>query len=170
MSYTYSKIASVTIGSTATSSIDFLAIPQNYTDLLIKVSCRTNGTGQGNSFLIALNSYTTSFTTKTLFGDSAIARTNSGTTGYGGVVDGTTETANTFSSTEIYIPNYTSNNYKIFSLESVSEDNAALTPYQFLVAQLWSNVSPINYIKLTPYVGSWVQHTVATLYGIKAEV
>jgi hypothetical protein len=45
MAYTYSKIASVTIGSGGSSSINFIAIPQNYTDLILKLSARDDTAG-----------------------------------------------------------------------------------------------------------------------------
>lgn len=168
MAYTYSKIATVTVGSGGASSINFLAIPQNYTDLVLKVSARTNNTGAGNAQVITLNSSSSSFSTRYLYGDSALAVSGSGTTGVG-FLDGTTETANTFAVTDIYFPNYASSNYKSYSIENAMENNAT-SAYMIMYAGLWSNTSAINAISITPSPGSWVQYTTATLYGIKAEV
>ena len=56
MAYTYSKIASVTVGSGGSTSIEFLAIPQNYTDLVIKVSGRSaRSAQQADNLFISFN-------------------------------------------------------------------------------------------------------------------
>ena len=40
MATTFTKIASVTVGSGGASSIDFTSIPSTYTDLCVKLSTR----------------------------------------------------------------------------------------------------------------------------------
>jgi hypothetical protein len=75
-------------------------------------------------------------------------------------------TANTFSSTEIYIPNYASANYKSYSVDQVDEGNQT-TVYSHLIAGLWSNTAPINQITFTPTSYNFVQYSTATLYGIR---
>jgi hypothetical protein len=88
----------------------------------------------------------------------------------GGYATAATATANTFGSTEIYIPNYTSGNYKSSSADSVTENNAT-TAYAQLAASLWNNTAPINSIKIfSANLGSIAQYSTAHLYGIKAEV
>jgi hypothetical protein len=89
------------------------------------------------------------------------------TTGRSGVIDAASNTSNTFSNTEIYIPNYTSNNYKSVSTDSVMENNAT-EAYANLNAILWSNTSAINSITLTPSAGNFAQYSEFTLYGVYA--
>jgi len=42
MAYTYSKIATYTVGSGGVATVSFLNIPQNYTDLILKASIRSS--------------------------------------------------------------------------------------------------------------------------------
>jgi hypothetical protein len=166
MATTYTLIASVTVGSGGAANIEFTSIPQTYTDLLIKFSCRTNGTGNGNAFYVYYNGSTSSYTRKSLYGNGISAVSSDGADAITGFVDGTTETASTFASTDIYIPNYVSGNFKSNSTDNVMENNAS-TAYQIINTVLWSNTSPITQITLTPPgVDSWVQYTTAYLYGI----
>ena len=86
-----------------------------------------------------------------------------------GGLEGTGYTASTFGNAELYIPNYTSSNNKSFSADSVTENNATAA-YSQLIAGLWSNVTAITSLSLAPSSGTFVQHSTATLYGVKAEV
>ena len=183
MAYTYSKIATATVGSGGASSIDFFAIPQNYTDLIIKVSSRDSRSSNGPGYLnLALNGSTSNFTYRVLFayasgpGDpnaqgTPAAGSSSGSGNYvsfAGAINN--QTANSFGNNEIYIPNYTSNQYKSISLDGVSETNGNY-PYQHnLFSSLWSNTAAITSISILPGNGPFLQYSSATLYGIKAEV
>lgn len=174
MSYTYSKIASVTVGSTSVSSFDFLAIPQNYTDLLIKISMRgTNATVYAAIAMTFNSDNGSNYSRKYLEASGASAYSGGDTNGVYinvGNFNGSTATANAFGTGEIYIPNYTGSNYKSVSIETVNETNAT-TAYMDLVGGIWQSSAPINSIKLTiGGSGSAVQYSTATLYGIKAEV
>ena len=59
-----------------------------------------------------------------LLGDGSLAESGTNSTGQIAVVQGGNTTANTFSNYEIYIPNYTSANYKSASSDMVNETNA----------------------------------------------
>lgn len=169
MAYTYSKIASYTVGSGGISEVNFLAIPQNYTDLVLKMSLRSNYAVIADTIYLEFNGSANNLTSKYLRGSGSAA--DSGLLAqFGGYADGASETANTFSNIDLYIPNYTSSNYKSYSVDSVDENNAT-TAYQVMIAGLWSNTAPINQIALKLNAGrSFVQYSTATLYGIKAEV
>ena len=93
-------------------------------------------------------------------GDAAATRI------YIGQVNGATATANTFANVSIYIPNYTSANYKSVSIDAVTENNAT-TAYAFLSAGLWSNTAAITSATITNSSGNYVQYSTAYLYGIK---
>jgi len=167
MANTFELIASSTVGSGGASTIDFTSIPSTYTDLVLKVSGRQGGE---NAFAITFNGATTSYAVKRLQGDGSSASSNDAagvTTAIRVIgINPSGATANTFSNSEIYIPNYTSSNYKSVSYDGVNENNATEI-YMNLAAGLWSNTAAINQITITPLAGSLAQYSTAYLYGIK---
>lgn len=148
--------------------MDFTSIPATYTDLVIKLSGRSARAGQqADNLFITFNATTTGYTTRNIMGNGSSASSASYSIRYASnAVDAAGSTASTFSSHEIYIPNYTSANYKSFSADSVSENNATAAQSD-LYTGLWSNTAAITSISLLPEVSTWVQYSTATLYGIK---
>ena len=170
---TFVKIASVTVGSGGASSIDFTSIPGTYTDLCIKVTARgTDNSGNGwNNGYLTFNSSGTGYSSCIIVGRGDLAPasfTGSSTElGYTFYISNSVTTANTFASTDIYVPNYAGSNYKSLSSDFAEENNAARAIMGFS-AGLWSNTSAITSITLTPATGAgtFVQYSTATLYGI----
>ena len=166
MANTYILIASSTVGSGGAANIEFTSIPQTYTDLLVKISLRGTSNIGVAGLILEYNSSSSNLTYIRLLGDGSAASSYTASIGQISVVQGGNATANTFSNQEIYIPNYTSANYKSASADSVNETNAT-TEYMSLNAHLWSNTAAITSLKLTPNAGSLVQYSTAYLYGIK---
>lgn len=168
MPNTFTKIASVTVGAGGSASMDFTSIPATYTDLCIKLSGRSaRAAQQVDNLFITFNSTTSGYTMKALSGSGSAASSSGYSSRYASFsVDAAGSTSSTFSSHEIYIPNYAGSNYKSYSADSVSENNAS-NAQSDLVAGLWSNTAAITSISLLPEVSTWVQYTTATLYGIK---
>lgn len=167
-SNTFTKIATVTVGSGGASSIDFSSIPATYTDLCIKFSLASTSANQNTDGLaIKVNNSTANLSRRTLYGDGSGAASTNNTNGYIGFTSGNSAT-NTFGNGEIYIPNYASSNYKSMSADNVSEANQT-TAYAFLTAVLWSSTSAINQLTLY-YTGgdTFKQYSAATLYGIRS--
>ena len=81
-------------------------------------------------------------------------------------VPGSTATASTFANVEYYFPNYTSSNFKSFSVDSVHENNVT-AGFSWLGANLWSNTAPITSLSFSLDFGNFVQYSTATLYGIR---
>lgn len=164
------KIQTVTVGSGGASSIDFTSIPQTYTDLVIKTSARNTSTST-TMYLEFNGSGGTAYSVRLLYGDGSAAGSTSSSSRANikndGGADDSGYTASTFASSEIYIPNYTSSNYKSVSIDGVPENNATTT-YMNMVAGLWSSTSAITSIKLTLYTGNFAQYSTATLYGVTA--
>lgn len=166
------KIASVDL-TTSTTNINFTSIPQGYTDLLIVTSLRSSRTPSTDGAHIALtfnNDASSIYSFKHIRGTGAAASSygESSTTSVNlySQADSSADTANTFSSNSIYIPNYTSSNNKSFTVDSVYENNAT-TAGQHLVSGLWASSAAITSVKLTEGFGNnWVQYSTATLYGI----
>jgi hypothetical protein len=167
MANTFVKIASVSLGSAA-ANIDFTSIPATYTDLCLVISARaTNTNVTYNQHLLSFNGSTSNFSGKRLWGNVGGAASFN-TTRNAGLFDSDTSTANTFGSTQIYIPNYAGSTNKSFSVESTQENNNSTDFYLEMIAGLWSNSAAINQITLTPDISSnYKQYTTATLYGIK---
>jgi hypothetical protein len=172
MAYTYSKIATYTVGSSGVGTINFNNIPQNYTDLKVVVSGRTNNAANYDYLTIKFNASTSGYSSKVLYGTGASAASTASASDitFGGL-NGDSSTANTFANAEYYIPNYSGSNYKSVSQDGVEESNAASTVFAFLTAGLWANSDPINSITLLMAFGTlFKQYSTASLYGVKAEV
>ena len=174
MAYTYSKISTYTVGSGGVPSISFLNIPQTYTDLVIKVSARTNFASTSDYIYMSLNGNTSNNSYRKIEGNgSAVGSySGSGSTNSTGVAtaNGATSTASIFGNSEIYIPNYTSSNAKSASADGVSENNATAALAE-LRSYLNSGTSAITSIALAPGSGTtFVEYSTFHLYGIKAEL
>jgi len=151
------------------ASVTFANIPQTgYTDLKIVVSSRDNRAANASDIFLNFNGVTTNLSFKRLFGDGTNAQSGSGSTGAAGIEVAANSTANTFSNIEITIPNYTSSNFKSWSADSVSENNAT-TAYAQLTAGLWSNTAAITSVTFTAESSSsFVANSTFSLYGIAA--
>lgn len=166
MANTYTLIASNTLSTTA-ASVTFSSIAATYTDLLLKYSARDNQPGAtANDNTLQFNGSASNFTGKRLLG-SGSAASSSTLTNYPGSSTSAGSTVSTFCNNEIYIPNYTSANYKSYSVDSVTENNAT-EAYQIIFAGLWSNTAAINSISIVaPATYPFVQYSTFYLYGIK---
>jgi hypothetical protein len=163
MATTFTKIASVSVGLLGAANIEFTSIPSTYTDLVLKYSGRSSANlyyGQ-----LYFNSNTSSYSRMQLGGDGSSTFSGSYANEYTLIVDPSTSTASTFSSTEVYIPNYAGSANKSFSVDGVTENNATAA-YAVMYAALWSNTAAITSIKLDPDSGDFAQYSTATLYGV----
>ena len=159
------KIASTTVES-PTTGITFNSIPSGYTDLLIKVCARSNRSANDEGLNVKFNGSTANFTIRILVGNGSTTSSSTGSYGGAGVIPSTNITSNVFGNSEIYIPNYTSSNYKSYISDSVEENNATYSEGH-LVAGLWSNTAAITQVDVYPgNSGSFVANSTATLYGV----
>ena len=168
MATTYEAIATVTVGSGGAANIEFASIPATYTDLLVKLSVRnTTATTVGNVTLdLQLNSLTTGYTGKQLYGSGSSVGSLNRNNVIIGTLNSANDTASTFSNIEVYLPNYTSSNAKSYSVDSVSEGNVTTTELD-LVAKANSTTSAITSLKFLCDLNNFAQYSTATLYGIK---
>jgi len=164
MSTNMTLIEAKTLGA-STSNVTFSSIPQTYTDLKLVMSVRDTVTGTGNAWVafdIYFNGSNTNLSGKHLFGTGSAAGSNS--VAYGYANEGGT-TSNTFSNNEIYIPNYTSSNYKSYSADQVTENNATAA-LSSLIAGLWSSTSAITSITCSALGTAFAANSTFYLYGI----
>ncbi len=165
MPVTYKKIANVSLSS-ANATISITNIPQDYTDLVLQISARASSTGNvWRDCAVRLNGISTSLTGKSLFGNGSSAA--SGGSGIEQLqIPSNSATANTFGNAEVYIPNYTGSQTKVFSADSVTENNGT-TAYQVLQAVQGPTSSAITSIDIVVTATTMMQYSSATLYGIK---
>jgi hypothetical protein len=154
--------------TTSVASVTFSGIPQTgYTDLKIVMSGRTTGTD--SPVKIEFNGVTTGYSWRRIYGDGTAASSQAASAdAYSLHVDTSSKTANTFSSSDIYIPNYTSGNQKSFSIETALESNSgsAGAGELFLMAGLSTSISAITSIALTHLNANLVAGSSFSLYGI----
>lgn len=173
MPSTYTLISSNVLTSSA-ASVTFSAIPSTYTDLVVRTSLRSNRSSTDDNLKIIVNndSGATSFWSYTrLRGDgSTVASLR--TTGYPWMevfmIDGNTATSNTFSSNELYFPNYSGSQKKQIGVFNVQEDNAASGPVIAVQAFLRNTTDAISSLEFLPDNStSWLAGSSFYLYGIK---
>jgi TRAP-type mannitol/chloroaromatic compound transport system substrate-binding protein len=166
MATTFTKIASVSVGSGGAASVSFSSIPSTYTDLALSWSSRSTTTGvESAAQYMTFNGVSTNMSFRRLRGDGSAADsyTESSSTIYG-TATAAGATANTFSNGQIYIPNYAGSTNKSWSVDSVTENNAT-TAIAVFFAGLWANTAAITSIGFTTDA-NFAQYSTFTLYGI----
>ena len=154
---TYEVIQHQEVGAGGAASITFSSIPQTYTDLVILHSLQN--AGAYDIIKLSFNGSAANSSSRNLRGTGSA--TASSTDAY--AVGGWSYNGNG----SITIPNYTSSNYKSFSVDTVSEVNATETRLG-IVAGLWSQTAAITSISLALNSGAnFTQYSSATLIGIK---
>jgi len=170
MAATYNLISSQVLGSSA-ASVTFSSIPQTYTDLVLRISARSDFSGVVENMMFSFNSdYSGSYSDTALRGNGAAAssvRDTSALSIYWSAA-GNISTSNTFGSAEIYIPSYTASQYKPLSGIGAGETNAT-TAYMGATAGLYrGSTSAISSILISVGNGSnWLTNSSFYLYGIK---
>lgn len=153
-------IQTITVGSGGAAAIEFTSIPQDGTDLFVVLSARGD---TNNDLKMEFNGVTTGYTRRALYGNAGSALSFSASNAFPGVINTSTNTANTFGNTALYVPNYTLSNNKSISSDSLYENNDSSTYLLGLYAMLWSNTAAVTSIKISTG-GNLVQHSTASLY------
>jgi hypothetical protein len=156
------------------TTITFNNIPQNFSDLVILTSVRTDRAGQVDDQLrMTFNGATSGYSERGLAGNgsSSFTFTGSASTSIQDIIWTTAAnaTTNAFGSSMLYIPNYTSTSAKSVISENITENNATAASQAIMVG-LWNpgTQAPITSIVLTPLNGTNIlQNSSATLYGIR---
>jgi hypothetical protein len=174
MSNSYVLLEKIVVPSAGASSVTFSNIPQTgYTDLKVVMSARTSGSAPYAGTYVSFNNTTgasTAYSMTLLEGFGGVASSKS--TGIDTLfpvphIVGNTATANTFGNAEIYIPNYTSANFKSVSIDAVTENNSSTT-YDYdlgLSAGLYASTGAITTIKIQPN-NPFVANSTFYLYGV----
>lgn len=157
-----------TVGSGGATSITFNSIPQTFTDLKLSISIRGADSALTEPWIRFNGDSGTNYSFTRAYGNGSSATSDRGTSNTVMVImvsSGTSYTANTFASNDIYIPNYTSSNYKSAISDTVTENNATLS-FADLYAGLWRSTSAITSITIGPNGTGFAQYSTFSLYGI----
>jgi hypothetical protein len=146
------------------ASVTFDNIPQTgYTDLVLKVSCRSDQSNVARSWKVQPNGV--DITARNLDAENNPFVAFSGTSRNMNT-NGTGSTANSFNNYNIYIPNYASTTtYKSLSVDGAVENNGTDANLK-LFAGLYSSNTAISSITCIINAGSFVQHSTFSLYGV----
>jgi hypothetical protein len=170
MASSWTAISTTTVGSGGTASITFSSISATYSNLIIFASTRSSRGAVEDELWIRFNGDTGSnYSYKAVDGDGSTAASQTGTSTpaiYRGWMPGNTTTASTFGNHCITIPNYAGANNKTVSSDDVMENNAT-TSRATLRNGVWANTATITSVTLLPEVGSFMQYSTFTLFGIK---
>lgn len=152
-----------------------LAVPSGYTDLRLVFSAR-NDTSPSIFYehvRLTFNGGGGNYKSKMLYSNNSAVYNADDTGGsstylnWAGVFCAGNSTANTFSSNEIYIPNYGVNGVaKNFIGDSVAPSSASANVAVTIQSLSWTGTAPITSITLTAAVGNFVAGSSFTLYGI----
>jgi hypothetical protein len=164
----YQLIETITVGAGGASSMEFIGIPQDGIDLVVKLSGRNTVLSHNAANYISFNADTDSTTQSGII-----------LIGYGDAIQnvswsysirsvGSYATANTFGSAEAYISNYSGATNKSFSVDSVGENNATKSD-QAIHAGLWPYTAAITALKVGSVSNNFVQYSTASLYKITAD-
>lgn len=161
-------VADSTLGAPA-ASFDFTGLPTTYAHLLVVAYLRTD-TGSAQNVSVRMNNDSAAnynyqeglFTNGSASEGQGLAQTAIRT----GYTAGVTDTANRFSSHEIFLPNYanTSNHKSIDSRFSVSISDLAAGQYAGVGGGTWKSAAAINRITILPQAGNFVAGSRCSIY------
>jgi hypothetical protein len=164
----YVLLSKSVVGAAGASSVTFSNIPQTgYTDLVVKVSARSNRGATEDGFGLAVNNVGSGYTYKILYGEGAGA--NVATTSFEQTwatrINGDSTTSNTYTNAEFYFPNYTSSIAKVYSGDAVTENNSGGS-YQTFSAIKQSSTSAITSLVFSAINATLMQYSTFYLYGV----
>lgn len=173
MPNTYVAISTITVGSGGQSALEFTNIPSTYTDLNIKLSGRDDYASTRGSVNITFNSSTSNYRWMLLRHIDGAGSPTTGDEDNASWIDAgrsvsTNATSNDFNATDIYVFDYLSSEYKRILNYGATPNDSNTVYFMSVGTGIWKNTSAITSIKIEPQPSqNWVEHTTATLYGIK---
>lgn len=170
MANTYKALSTVTVGAGGIAEILFSNIPQTYTDLVLVWSTRLSSTSVATRFTLNANS-SAIYSQRRLFasGGSTSGDVSNNIPWFdfkGNVANN--YTANVFSNSYLYIPNYASASQpKTINVDWSGENNSTTVwEVGFSAGQFPSN-DPVTSIKIWRDTDTIQQYSTVTVYGIK---
>ena len=171
MPNTFTLIAGTTVGSGGASSVVFSSIPSTYTDLVLKMSSRTNRASIVTDVIwVKLNNTSTTYSNKFINtnGTTGTVTTTGNPLEQYGSSAGSGALANTFSNAEFYIANYAGATSKSASSEGAVANNVAASQQLSMATHLWTDTTAISSMTLVAGYGTIIlENSTFHLYGIK---
>lgn len=170
MANTYQALSTVTVGAGGVAEILFSDIPQTYTDLVLVWSTRLNSTSVATRFTLNANS-SAIYNQRRLYASGGTtggdASTGLSWFDFKGNV-GSSYTANVFSNSYLYIPNYASTSQpKTVNVDFSSENNSTTVWEVGFSAGQFSSNDPVTSIKVWRATDTIEQYSTVAIYGIK---
>lgn len=169
---TYTLISSNVLSGTA-ASVTFSSIPNTYTDLVLRVSARTDRAATiSQEMRLRFNGSTSTIYSNTgLYGANSTATSEIASAQNAlfrvRQLPAADATANTFGSIEVYVPSYLASQNKPISSFGANENNTAADGYVDVNAGLWGSTAAITQIDCILPSGNFVSGSSFYLYGIK---
>ena len=167
----YESIATVTVGSGGSSTINFTSISSDYTHLQLRVIARSDQSSVNQELAVTFNGVTSGYGRHYLRGNgtsaSADARGYTDSAYYLPIVTGNSATSNNFGVIVLDILDYKDTN-KFKTIRSLAgyDDNGSGQIY--LNSTYFGSTNAISSMSITPFGGfNFVQYTHFALYGIK---
>ena len=164
-------LETVEIGVGGATSIEFTGIDQTGIDLLCVFSVRSDNVSVVSNTRLYFNGQTTNtYKYAYVTGDGTTATGSvGGDYSFAGRINGAASTANTFTSSQVYIPNYASSGDIISSIESAAENNAT-EGLLFMGVQNETTGGALTSIKIqTADADTLQQYSTASIYMITAD-
>jgi len=161
MANTYTLIEAKTLTS-SNATVDFTSIPQTYTDLLVKVSAKSNR-GSYSDMVLRFNSDSTTYENRRFFGESGVVGQDASEhTNIGGTNTGSYQ----FCNAEYYIPGYTSALNQSWVVFTVSAYNHANQAFTTIASGSWDGATAITSLQITDIASTFQADSTFYLYGI----
>ena len=169
MPATMIPIQSITLTGSA-ASVTFSAIPQTYTDLVIRWTGRSGGSSGGGYYITFNGTGGTVYSRTSMTSNGTLVESSRSTSAafiqYVASFQDPTFTANTFDSNEMYIPNYAGSTHKPTGGGGTMENNAT-TSWMNVTAGLFGSTAAITSVTITGQNGNVIAGSTFHLYGIK---
>jgi hypothetical protein len=175
MPTTYTLISSSVLSSPA-AVVSLTSIPATYTDLVLRASMRTANSATSIGLTIQYNTYAPSFGSNTNYSRTRILGNGSTVTSatmidreayFAGEINAATSTANTFSSFEMYIPNYADSSQMQTARGFLCQENNGNTAFINATATLYNLTTAVSSIFVFPNTTTdFVVGSSFRLYGI----
>ena len=166
----YESIATVTVGSGGSTSVEFTSIPSTYTHLQVRMNIRSNRAATVEAFSMMFNATgSNQYSGHLLAGSGASASAYAETgqnSGLGAYIAGDSAGANIFGGAVTDILDYANTN-KYKTARSLGGTDQNGSGNLALASCSWQNTSAINAIKFLNGGTGWTQYSSFALYGIK---
>lgn len=161
MAITYKLIEAQTL-TTNTATVNFTSIPQTFTDLLVKVSAKSNTTGWAD-IIIRFNSDSTTYLNRRIYSNAgSVGQDDSEWTNFSSVVNGTYQ----FSNIDYYVPDYTSSRKTNWLVTNSNAQNHANEGFASWGTGNWDGATAVTSLQISDYNTTMQAGSTFYLYGI----